>query len=83
MSRGADFHNELAGKIVSDIIRPIVTEGLEPTAALVLLESVVAGVFLAIVKLGGDEPVLNQFTEGVKIRLGDLRLKLMKPEGSA
>ncbi len=76
-----ELHNKLSGQIVSDIVRPMILEGMTPTEALVLLESVIAGVFLAIVKLGGDEPVGDKLMEGVKLRLAEIRLKNIEPWG--
>lgn len=50
---------------------------------LIALEGVVAGVFVAVVKLGGDDPVLDVFVEGVKERLARARLGDLPAEGSA
>lgn len=71
------LHNEAAGRIVADIVRPTINAGGEISDVLVLLESVVTGVLTVAVKLGGDNAVLDIFAEGVrdrmaKIRLGDL-----------
>ena len=49
-----DLHNQLAGKIVASIVKPPLDHGGSETDVLVLLESVVAGVVLAITRLGGD-----------------------------
>lgn len=78
-----ELHNELAGKIVSDIVRPMILEGMTGTQALVLLESVIAGVCLAIVKLGGDEIILDKLMDGVKLRLAEIRLRNIEPWGSS
>jgi len=83
MTTSHELHNKLSGQIVADIVRPMIVEGMTPTEALVLLESVIAGVFIAIVKLGGDEPVADKFIEGVKLRLAEIRLKNIEPWGQA
>ena len=83
MKKPYEVHNEVVGKIVSDIVRPIFTDNVTPTQTLVLLESVITGVFLAIVKLDGDEPVVAKLAENVKLRLAEIRLRDVKPEGKA
>jgi hypothetical protein len=51
--------------------------GNEPGDLLVFAESFVVGLFLLIVRLGGDEPVLEAFTERVRERLAEQRLGRM------
>ena len=77
------IHNRDAGKIVASIVRPTLEAGGKETDVLVLLESVVTGVLLALVKLGGDEKVLDVFTANVRLRMAALRLKDIKTEGKA
>jgi len=78
-----DLHNQLAGKIVASIVKPPLDHGGSETDVLVLLESVVAGVVLAITRLGGDEVVLDTFMEAVKERLAKLRLADREMVGEA
>ena len=77
------LHNQLAGPIVASIVKPVLEAGGRPTAILVLLESVIAGVVLAVTRLGGDEVVLEKIFEGVKGRLAELRLGPVHPAGEA
>ena len=83
MNAQHELHNRIAGPIVASIVKPIIESGGECTDILVLLESVIVGVSLAIVKLGGDEIVLDTLFDGVKARLAELRLKNIQPSGSA
>lgn len=48
MSTMADLHNKLAGKIVADIVKPVIEAGGTSSDYLVLLESVVVGVMLTM-----------------------------------
>jgi len=83
VSTQADLHNRLAGEIVESIVRPPLEAGGEFTDVLVLLESVILGVVLVTVKLGGDEIVLDEVMKHVKERLAERRLGGLPPEGSA
>jgi hypothetical protein len=78
-----DLHNRLAGKIVGDIVRPVIEAGGETTEIMVLTESVVVGVALACVKLGGDEKVLDVMFDAAKKRLAEIRLKDITTDGRA
>jgi hypothetical protein len=79
----SELHNRLAGPIVASIVRPVIEAGGNGVDILVLTESVVTGVFLAVVKLGGDEPVAETLLAGVKKRLTELRLCKTEPKGDA
>lgn len=81
MSGQSDIHNRLAGQIVASIVKPPLEAGGQFTDVLVLLESVIVGVLLVGVKLGGDEIVFDAVVERVKQRLAELRLKDIKTEG--
>lgn len=77
------IHNQAAGEIVKQIVKPTLEAGGEFTDVLVLLESVILGVMCVAVKLGGDEIVLDQVMAGVKQRMAELRLGDIETEGSA
>lgn len=79
----AAAHNRMAGEIVSQIVRGTYGVGGDATSVMVLTESVLVGVALACIKLGGDERVLDLMFEAAKTRLADLRLKGIEPEGHA
>lgn len=81
MSDQSALHNRLAGQIVASIVKPPLEAGGQFTDVLVLLESVIVGVLLMGVKLGGDEIVFDSLMERVKGRLAELRLKDIKTEG--
>lgn len=76
-----EIHNRIAGEIVKQIVRPPLEAGGEFTDVLVVLESVILGVMLVGVKLGGDEIVLDKVMEGVKARLAEQRLGGIEPAG--
>lgn len=76
-------HNQVAGDIVRQIVKPTLEAGGEMTDVLVLLESVVLGVMFVAVKLGGDEVVLDKLVEGVKRRMAEQRLGPIETKGSA
>lgn len=87
MNIQADLHNRLVGEIVASIVKPPLEHGGDIKDIMVLLESVVAGVLLAAVKLGGDNIVLDVLIEGVKARateiLASKRLGSIDPAGRA
>ena len=74
-----ELHNELAGKIVKSIVKPIVEADGSEVEILVLLESVVTGVILYVTRTWvGDEIVLDKLIVGVKERLAEIRLGNME-----
>jgi hypothetical protein len=77
------LHNESAGRIVADIVRPTMMLGGTPEDVMVLLESVVTGVLTAVVRLGGDNEVLDVFVDGVRERMASIRLGDAAPGGRA
>lgn len=79
----SELHNHLAGSIVASIVKPPLEAGGQFTDVLVLLESVVVGVILMGVKLGGDEKVLDTMVAAVKARLAEQRLSGIDTAGSA
>lgn len=79
----SELHNRLAGDIVASIVRPPLEQGGTVGEVMVLCESVVVGVALACIKLGGDEAVLNSMMERAKQRLAQLRLSDIKTAGAA
>jgi hypothetical protein len=83
MADQTELRNRIAGEIVASIVRPPLEAGGGPTDVLVVLESVIGGVFLALVKLGGDVPVIEAVTERAKERLTKLRLTNLPTSGEA
>lgn len=83
MSSQSELHNRLAGQIVAAIVKPPLEAGGSYTDVLVLLESVILGVVLTGVKLGGDETVLDEVMLHVKERLAEQRLGGIEPAGRA
>jgi hypothetical protein len=78
-----EIHNRDAGSIVKQIVKPTLDAGGQMTDALVLLESIVVGVALVAIKLGGDEIVIDQVLAGAKLRLAEHRLGPIEPAGRA
>lgn len=83
MASQSELHNRLAGEIVASIVRPIMTSGGSTEAVMVLTESVLVGVALACIKLGGDEKVLDVMLERARQRLAEIRLKDIETKGRA
>lgn len=77
------LHNDLAGKIIASIVKPVLDNGGQMTDVLILLESVVVGVSLVAIKFGGDEKVLDVVMERAKERLAAIRLGDVEPGGTA
>ena len=74
-SRDEEAELHRAVPIVGAILAPLLDEnGGDEMDVLLLLESVVTGVLSVIVKLGGAEPVLDKFIEGVRQRMAEIRL---------
>lgn len=78
-----ELHNKAAGEIVASIIRPTMLAGGTTEDVMVLTESVLVGVALATIKLGGDEKVLDAMFEAAKQRLAEIRLKDLPAGGRA
>lgn len=75
-------HNDVAGKIVKDIVAGTLNAGGDNKDVMVLTESVIVGVALAVIKLGGDEKVLDIMFDAAKARLAELRLKDIQTAGN-
>lgn len=69
------LHNKMAGEIVSRIVRDTLAAGGTVPTVMVLTESVLVGVALACIKLGGDEKVLDVMVDSAKARLAEIRLR--------
>ncbi len=76
-----ELHNKLAGEIVKSIVVPPLEAGGSTTDVLILLESVITGVYAACVKLGGDPPVWNVMSKVVEERLTEMRLTDLPTKG--
>lgn len=76
-------HNEAAGAIVTLLIGGVAKAGGSLRDTLVLTESVLVGVMLAIVRLGGDDLVLDELVGRVRQRLAEKRLGGIPVEGAA
>ena len=81
MASKSELLNRLAGQIVASIVKPPLEAGGNETDVLVLLESVIVGTVLTIVKLGGDERVLDAVIERARERLAEIRLDGIEPKG--
>lgn len=68
----ADLHNAQVKKAYDIIVRDTLRAGGDARDVLVMTESLLFGVMMTNVKLGGDEKILDTMVEGVKKRLGDL-----------
>ena len=82
MTDQSALHNELAGQVVAAIVRPVIEGGGDTTDVMVLAESVIVGVALVCIKLGGDEKVLDLMFDRAKERLAELRLGNIQAQGN-
>lgn len=76
-----ELHNRLAGQIVISIVKPVSEAGGTTSDVMVLTESVLVGVALACIRLGGDDTVLDVMFDHAKARLAELRLAPLTPAG--
>lgn len=83
MDDQTEIHNRIAPAIVKQIVKEPIEAGGSNTDVLVVLESVIVGVLLAIVKRGGDEKVLDAIVAAVKRRMAKNRLSGIGPAGRA
>ena len=79
----SDMHNRLARKFTLEILGAALHAGASPEEVLVLVESCLMGAYLALVKLGGDDKVLDVMVAGVRQRLAEQRLGKITPDGAA
>lgn len=79
----AEQHNKAAGEIVKMIVKDPLEAGGDYRSVLVLLESVIVGVVLMIIRLGGDEMTLDLLFEAVRKPLAELRLGKIETKGTA
>ena len=73
-------HNAAMLPILRAIVEAI---GTEPIRLLIFAESLVCGLFLLTTRLGGDEPVIDTFAEGLRQRMAEQRLGPAEPGGHA
>lgn len=83
MSALLEHHNRAAGELVWHIVMGPREVGGTFADSLILLESVIAGTVVALSKLGSDENVFDLLMERVRVRIAELRLGDIEPEGSA
>lgn len=79
----AETHNELSLKFIMDILGDALKRGATPQEIMVLVESCVLGAYLALVKLGGDDKVLDVMVANIRRRLAEERLTSLQTEGKA
>lgn len=76
------LHNRIAGEIVASIVKTPLDAGGKVTDVMVLLETVIVGVCLACVRLGGDDKVLDVVLERARARLAEQRLGNLEAAGN-
>ena len=74
-----EIHNAIAPSVLRQIVHE--TNG-SPVQMLIILESVVTGALTFIVKIGGDETVLDVFMARVRERMAEIRLTDLDPKGN-
>jgi hypothetical protein len=70
-------HNEQAGEIVTQIVKPIFDLGGSEGDVLVMLESIVVGVLLTMDPRGDDVRTM-MLLEGAHARIGEIRAENMR-----
>jgi hypothetical protein len=79
----ADLHNAQVKKAYDLIVSNTLRAGGDARDVLVITESLLLGVIMTSVKLGGDLKILDTMVEGVKKRLAEKRLGDLQPAGKA
>jgi hypothetical protein len=70
-----EVHNEMAGKIIAAIVKPMRAAGGDDADIIVLLETVVAGVLLLVAEEDQYDAVCDLLGEQFKARLRELQAK--------
>jgi hypothetical protein len=81
--RSTEIHNLLAREIVSRIVKGVLENGGSSVDVMVLTETVLVGVALTCIRLGGDDRVLDTMIDGARKRLAEIRLLDVQPGGTA
>jgi hypothetical protein len=79
----SELHNRIAGEIVRLIVKPTFDAGGGPADVMELCESVLVGVALACIRLGGDNTVLDVMFDRAKGRLAEIRLAELPVAGES
>lgn len=79
----SDAHNAAVGAALTALTKPILEAGGAGIDLVVATESLVVGVALLVIKLGGDEAVLDVMLQGARARLAELRLSDIETRGTA
>lgn len=77
----SEAHDAASAAGLKAICKPIIEAGGTPVDLIIVAESVMVGIAMMVIKLGGDEPVLDLIFERAKERLAELRLKDLEVEG--
>lgn len=84
MKISSEFHNRIALGIVGEIVTTPIQHGGDANDVMVLLESVVAGVFMSVITdHAGDEVAMRILHGNVIERLAKARLGIHQPAGHA
>ncbi|GGF50875.1 hypothetical protein GCM10011611_66620 [Aliidongia dinghuensis] len=78
-----EIHDQIAAEAIKQIVQPTMAAGGSVGDVLVLLESVVSGVLVVTIKLGGDEKVLDLLFQRVRLKMAQLRLGGISTAGEA
>jgi hypothetical protein len=79
----AEAHNAAMTPALKALAGPILLAGGGGVELMIAAESLIVGVALLCIRLGGDEAVLDVMLAGAKARLAELRLGDVEPEGQA
>lgn len=78
-----ELHNQLVHSVIAQLMRPLRLEGGGTADVMVLTESVLVGVAMMCIRLGGDEHVLELMFQRARQRLAELRLADLPTAGQA
>jgi hypothetical protein len=75
--------NQAAREGLKAMGRILIDAGASPEEWMVSAESLVVGLFLMRVKVGGDAPVIEVFADRLRERVAEERFRNVKPGGQA
>lgn len=78
----SQLHNRISHEMMMKLEEPL-SQGASATEIMVIGESVLVGMALVCIRLGGDEIVLDAMFERAKRRLAKIRLGKIETRGSS
>lgn len=79
MSTQSNLHNELAPKILKEIVKRVTKTGGTPRDMMVIVESVAAGIVIFGAIPGMHGQAIDELTTGIKRRVSEMLLNDERP----